>query len=150
MVVRHIARVASNHCPILVNLQKNKFKTTKVTRFEDSWASYYASYAIVEKVCSRKVVGCFSEMLNIKSRRTLRALFFWSKAKIEDLNSLKEILKLEILDLKLEEVSSSMLSVEKLFILRSKVKELNCTLARLNTWWRKHSKINWLSEGDYN
>ncbi|KAL0928658.1 hypothetical protein M5K25_000567 [Dendrobium thyrsiflorum] len=43
MVVRHLARIASDHCPIMINLLNQMSKAKKVIRFEDIWASYHAS-----------------------------------------------------------------------------------------------------------
>ncbi|KAK8938531.1 hypothetical protein KSP39_PZI010850 [Platanthera zijinensis] len=42
------------------------------------------------------------------------------------------------------------LSIEQTKTLILKVKELNSTLGRLNTWWRQRAKVRWLTEGDSN
>ncbi|XP_020682306.1 uncharacterized protein LOC110099480 [Dendrobium catenatum] len=76
--------------------------------------------------------GSDMEALNKKLSRVLKALFFWSKAKHQKLEELKESLKVEIEEL------------------QSKAKEFNCTLARLNTWWRQRAIVKWMKEGDSN
>ncbi|KAI0529247.1 hypothetical protein KFK09_001794 [Dendrobium nobile] len=48
-VVRNLARVASDHCPILLNLMKHH-ASKKVLRFEDIWASNKASVAVVKGI----------------------------------------------------------------------------------------------------
>ncbi|KAI0530840.1 hypothetical protein KFK09_000388 [Dendrobium nobile] len=42
------------------------------------------------------------------------------------------------------------ISFDRLQLLRSKINELNVTLARLNTWWRQMAKARWMDEGDRN
>ncbi|XP_020686778.1 uncharacterized protein LOC110102681 [Dendrobium catenatum] len=49
MVVKHLPRIVSDHCPILLNTLKSSSKVKKSIKFEDVWASYPASYAVVEK-----------------------------------------------------------------------------------------------------
>ncbi|KAL0917907.1 hypothetical protein M5K25_013013 [Dendrobium thyrsiflorum] len=141
MVVHHLARIASNHCPIMINLLNQMPKVKKVIRFEDIWASYHASVAIVSKAWNRKAFGSYSDILNTKFKRSFKSLYFWSKAKLKDLNLKKDSLKMEILELQLEEANGGGPSVEKIVLLRSKVNDLNSTLARLNTWWRQCAKM---------
>ncbi|KAI0522317.1 hypothetical protein KFK09_004689 [Dendrobium nobile] len=50
---------------------------------------------------------------------------------------------------KLEE-AEGLLEDSKLAVLRSKINELNCTLARLNIWWRQRAKVRWLEDRDAN
>ncbi|KAI0524469.1 hypothetical protein KFK09_003839 [Dendrobium nobile] len=71
------------------------------------------------------------EALNKKLLRVLKSLFFWSKAKHQKLEELKESLKVEIEEL-------------------SKAKEFSCNLAQLNTSWRQRAKAKWMKEGDSN
>ncbi|XP_028556655.1 uncharacterized protein LOC114581195 [Dendrobium catenatum] len=50
----------------------------------------------------------------------------------------------------MEESSVGNLSEEKILILKAKVNELQCTLARLNSWWKQRAKAKWLKDGDLN
>ncbi|KAL0916227.1 hypothetical protein M5K25_013720 [Dendrobium thyrsiflorum] len=85
----------------------------------------------------------------IHEQRALKAIFFWSKSKHENLNILKDRLKKEILELQEEEADRGLSDV-KIYLLKSKVLELNSTLGRLNTWWRQRAKVKWIEEGDTN
>ncbi|KAL0915657.1 hypothetical protein M5K25_016090 [Dendrobium thyrsiflorum] len=100
--------------------------------------------------CNNKkgMVGSEAEVLNKKLRRSLRALFFWSKAKNGELNIHKEKLKLEILQLQEEEATSDSFSELRSSMLRAKIIDLNSTIGRLQTWWNQRAKVNWLKEGD--
>ncbi|XP_020694159.1 uncharacterized protein LOC110108013 [Dendrobium catenatum] len=73
-VVRHLAKIASYHYPIIV---------------ANSW--------------NKKTGGDAFQCLNLKFKSAMREVFFWSKAKHIELNTLKEQLKKEIYDLQIEE-----------------------------------------------
>lgn len=57
MVVRHLARVASDHSPILLNFLEYRFKLERFFRYEEVWASYLASEAIVKSAWRIKMKG---------------------------------------------------------------------------------------------
>ncbi|XP_020689130.2 uncharacterized protein LOC110104390 [Dendrobium catenatum] len=99
---KHLSRVASDHCPIILEIFKPITVARKDLRFEDVWASYHGATALVEK--------------------------YWNKI----------------------EEAEGLLEDSKLAILRSKINELNCTLARLNIWWRQRAKVRWFEDGDAN
>ncbi|KAL0928744.1 hypothetical protein M5K25_000663 [Dendrobium thyrsiflorum] len=150
LVVKHLARVASDHCPLLVKIFSNNFHKNKELRFEDVWLSYRASWFIVKFSWQKNMVGSEVEILNKKLRRSLKALYFWSKAKHGDLIKHKEELKVDILKLQEEEATSDSFSELSFMMLRAKIFDLNSTLGRLHTWWNQRAKINWLKEGDTN
>ncbi|KAL0906183.1 hypothetical protein M5K25_024657 [Dendrobium thyrsiflorum] len=77
--VRHLARVASDHCPIVLNLFPKNNIPTKLLRFEDVWLSYPMAQRVVAKSWSKMAFGNDMEVLNKKFYRALRALHFWSK-----------------------------------------------------------------------
>ncbi|KAI0522463.1 hypothetical protein KFK09_004842 [Dendrobium nobile] len=120
----------------------------KDIHFEDVWASYHGATAIVEKSWKKVGGGDPTTSLDLKFKRTLKALFHWSKAKFKSLNSLRDSLKEYIFNLQLEE-AEGLLDDTKLLILRSKISELS-TLAKLNVWWRQRAKEKWMEEGDAN
>ncbi|XP_020683725.1 uncharacterized protein LOC110100530 [Dendrobium catenatum] len=102
-VTRYLMRLASDHCPIVIKKdEKVQFKSKNI-RFEDTWRSYPASKSIVFHSWNKKDLGDESVILQRKLSRTLKALFFWNKNKYRELNSLKEKLKKEILELQKKE-----------------------------------------------
>ncbi|KAL0927770.1 hypothetical protein M5K25_001978 [Dendrobium thyrsiflorum] len=102
-IVRHLARIASDHCPLILNLFSKKSGPRRGTRFEDIWLSYPASASVVAKAWSKSAFGDDMEILNKKFYRTLKALHFWSRAKHLHLSSLKDKLKEEIEELQSQE-----------------------------------------------
>ncbi|XP_020685766.1 uncharacterized protein LOC110101988 [Dendrobium catenatum] len=147
-MVKHLSRIASDHCTILLEIFKPVVVNNKEIRYEEVWATYLGAEAIVKKSWSKYVGMDPASSLNVKFKRTLRSLFFWSKAKFKNLIFLWDKLKEEIQEVQLEEGEVG-ISFEKLQILRFKINELNITLARLNTWWKQRAKArkntNWIS-----
>ncbi|KAL0916091.1 hypothetical protein M5K25_013573 [Dendrobium thyrsiflorum] len=131
--VRHLARVALNHCPIVLNIFPKNSIPTKLLRFEDVWLSYPAAQRVVANSWNKIAYGNAMEVLNKKFYRALRALHFWSKSKHLHLSTLKEELKKEIETLQIQESEGEPFPEEKAVLLRAKVNELNITLSRLNT-----------------
>ncbi|KAI0496288.1 hypothetical protein KFK09_022602 [Dendrobium nobile] len=150
LVVKHLPRIASDHCPILLNLNSSSPKISKTFKFENIWASYPASFSVVQNVWNRKAVGSPSDILNTKMRRTMKTLYFWSRSKHQNLEQLKENLKKEILQLQEKEARNGLLSSDEICLLKFKIGELNSTLARLSTWWKQRAKVKWINEGDQN
>ncbi|XP_020685791.1 uncharacterized protein LOC110102003 [Dendrobium catenatum] len=129
LIVKHLPRIASDHYPILLNTSDFSSKVNKSIKFKDVWASY--------KAWRKKDSRSPAQILNFKLKRSLKSLFYWSKAKHKDLNQLKDLLKEEILILQTEEVEVGMLSVDDYCLLKFKINELSSTLARLCSWWRQ-------------
>ncbi|XP_020686436.2 uncharacterized protein LOC110102440 [Dendrobium catenatum] len=148
MVVKHLPRIASDHCPILLNTSVFPSNSKRSIKFEDVWASYLASFDVVKKAWMRRDSGSPTEILNYKFKRALKSLFFWNKAKHKELNHMKDLLRKEILILKTKESEVGMLSMDDYSLMKFKINELNSTLTRLNTWWRQRSKVKWISEED--
>ncbi|KAI0499483.1 hypothetical protein KFK09_017687 [Dendrobium nobile] len=148
--VKHLARIASDHCPVAFKLDDTMHSHSKTFRFEDTWCSYPATKGIVTKAWNKHDYGDDSEVLNRRIKRTLKSLFFWNRNKCKSLNKLKEELKNDILKLQLQEEVEGGLSPEDLDTLCNKVRELNVTLTRLSTWWNQHAKAKWNEEGDIN
>ncbi|XP_020684074.1 uncharacterized protein LOC110100762 [Dendrobium catenatum] len=66
LVVRKLARVSSDHCPIILNMLNYNVALKKTIKCEDVWISNPASIAVVKKAWSRKSMGDFSQILNYK------------------------------------------------------------------------------------
>ncbi|XP_028554372.1 uncharacterized protein LOC114580578 [Dendrobium catenatum] len=147
---RHLVRVATDHSPIAFKLDEKIQVKRKNIKFEDTWRSYPAARSIVYHSWKKNDFGDPSEFLQRKTCRTMKALFFWSKRKCKNLNTLKEELKKDIIELQNIEAVGIDWTNEDLLFLRSKVHELNITLNRLATWWNQRSKARWHEEGDSN
>ncbi|KAI0492143.1 hypothetical protein KFK09_026409 [Dendrobium nobile] len=102
-VTKHLMRMASDHCPIVLKMDEKVQFNSKNIRFEDTWRSYPASKSIVFHSWNKKDSGDEAVILQRKLNRTLKALFFWNKNKCRDLNALKEKLKQEIMELQNKE-----------------------------------------------
>ncbi|XP_028550195.1 uncharacterized protein LOC114579526 [Dendrobium catenatum] len=149
-VVRHLARVASDHCPIVLKLFEVSIRMRRYIKFEEVWLSFKTLAHIVSKGGKKKYVGDDLEILNKKCKRTLNDLFYWSKNKLKDFSSEKDRLKAEILLLQDEEARNGWMDEENIWQLKSKVKELNVIFNCLNTWWKQRAKVKWVVEGDSN
>ncbi|KAI0493880.1 hypothetical protein KFK09_024006 [Dendrobium nobile] len=148
-VVRHLARVASDYCPIVLKLFDVTIRMRGFIKFEEVWLSFKTSKNIVSKGWKKNNVGDDMEVLNKKCKRTLNELFYWSKNKLKDF-LVKRRLKAEILLLQDEEARNGWLDEENLWQLGSKVRELNVILNCLNTWWKQREQVKWVVEGDSN
>ncbi|XP_020680369.1 uncharacterized protein LOC110098015 [Dendrobium catenatum] len=74
--VKHLARVASDHSPIVFNMDARKINRNKSFRFEDTWRSYPAAWSIVKNSWRKADFGDEEDILHTKLKRSLRALFF--------------------------------------------------------------------------
>ncbi|XP_020696169.2 uncharacterized protein LOC110109442 [Dendrobium catenatum] len=129
-VVKHLVQLTSDHCPLMVNLFAEK------SRPGNRWI--------------REDFGMPDEVVNCKCSRTMKALFFWSRNRLKELNELKISLESRMEELQLVDCSPNGLNEEQEQELRLKAIELNTTLARLATWWKKRAKDKWIDEGDMN
>ncbi|PKU80108.1 hypothetical protein MA16_Dca024778 [Dendrobium catenatum] len=139
--VKHLTRLASNHCPILLKLLNFIPPNKKVLKFEEVLSSIPTSVAIVNKSWNKNTIGDPSQVLNLKLKRTLRDLHFWRKAKFKALNLQKEELKSKVQRLQELEAGNGVMSEEDQWLLKTKMEELNPIMARLNTWWKQRAKV---------
>ncbi|PKU70999.1 Putative ribonuclease H protein [Dendrobium catenatum] len=149
--VRHLSRVASDHCPLLLHVGRgNNTPNFKWTRFEDVWKTYPASWRVVHDQWSKRDFGRPAEVLNRKCSRTLKSLVHWSRNRIRELGIKKEQLEGKIGELQEIDCTANGLSTAQEEELRCAVGEFNATLARISVWWRQRAKIRWIEEGDAN
>ncbi|XP_020690538.2 uncharacterized protein LOC110105397 [Dendrobium catenatum] len=148
--IKHLARVALDHSPIVLSMKDKIHGKTKVFKFEDTWRSYPAAKSIVYNSWMKTDYGDEYSILQRNLKRTMKALFFWNKNKFKNLNVLKETLKKEILDLQNREACDVNWNADDLILLRNKVHELNVTLRKLSTWWNQRAKVKWHEESDIN
>ncbi|XP_020698056.1 uncharacterized protein LOC110110771 [Dendrobium catenatum] len=150
LTVRHPARISSDHSPVVLKFCNSRSFHKRSIIFEDVWASYPTSFAVVKREWNKNFSGNSAQILNAKCKRTLKSLFFWSKAKLKNLNDLKGILMDEILKLQTEEAEIGWLFEEDCWRMKSEIIELNTTMARLCSWWKQRAKVKWMNEGDCN
>ncbi|XP_028551238.1 uncharacterized protein LOC114579784 [Dendrobium catenatum] len=150
-VVKHLVRLTSDHCPLLVNLFAETPRPGNIwIRFKDIWMTYPVTWRLVWKNWTMEDFGMPDEVVNRKCSRTLKALFFWSHNRLKELSELKLSLESHIEELQLVDCSPNELNEEQEQELRLKAIELNTTLARLATWWKQREKARWIDEGDTN
>ncbi|XP_020679036.2 uncharacterized protein LOC110097132 [Dendrobium catenatum] len=94
--IRHLARVASDHCPIVLKNFNQSYCSNRFLRFEDVWLSYLAVATVVSKSWNKLACGDVMEFFNKKFFRVMKSLHFLSKSKHKNLVDLKEKLKREI------------------------------------------------------
>ncbi|KAI0492136.1 hypothetical protein KFK09_026402 [Dendrobium nobile] len=75
-LVKHLSRIASNHCSILFEMFKSVEISKRDLRYEEVWASYHGATALVRKIWNKKSVGNPALILNWKFKKALRGLFF--------------------------------------------------------------------------
>ncbi|XP_020694470.1 uncharacterized protein LOC110108248 [Dendrobium catenatum] len=148
--VRHLARIASDHSPLVLNLCNANYTHKRRIIFEDIWVSYHASFGVVKNEWNKNYNGDHSQILNAKCKRTLKSLFFWSKAKLRNLEDLKRSLMEDILKLQILESENGWLYEDECWEMKSKALELNSTMERLCSWWKQRAKVRWMNEGDCN
>ncbi|XP_020693450.2 uncharacterized protein LOC110107516 [Dendrobium catenatum] len=149
--VLHLTRIASDHCPILCSMMEGcKRNYTHWIKFEDVWATFPRAWQIVSKKWKVQDMGSEAIKLQKKCKRSLRALFFWSRNKIKMLKQLKDDLDREIAILQEIECSPSGLSETQTETLRFRVQLLKAMLARISLWWGQRAKVRWVEEGDGN
>ncbi|KAI0488576.1 hypothetical protein KFK09_028414 [Dendrobium nobile] len=149
-LVRHLARVASDHCPIVLKMFETMCKGRSGMKFEDTWLSFKTAEHIVSSRWKKPFLGDVMEVLNKNCKKVLKDLFYWSKARLKNFSLEKDKLKAEILGLQEEESRLGWLNEDKLWLLKAKVKQLNVVLNNLNTWWRQRAKAKWIKDGDAN
>ncbi|KAI0530871.1 hypothetical protein KFK09_000419 [Dendrobium nobile] len=115
-------------------------KSKGVLKFKDVWISFKASTNIIAKVWKTDFRGDDMQILNKKSHKALKDLFYWSKVKFKEFSKDKDRLKLEIYYLQEEEAREGWLDDEMSLLLKVKIKELNVNLCCLNTWWKQRAK----------
>ncbi|PKA52443.1 hypothetical protein AXF42_Ash020404 [Apostasia shenzhenica] len=72
--VSHLARIGSDHCPLLLSCGLNIFRPQGGVKFEDVWLTYEQATVIVRNSWRYSTRGSPSTVLSKKSARTLRAL----------------------------------------------------------------------------
>ncbi|KAI0519788.1 hypothetical protein KFK09_007249 [Dendrobium nobile] len=85
-----------------------KLYQSKMLRYEDVWDSFPAAKGIVLKAWNKPVKGNGMEIVNVKCKRTLKALHFRSKQKLKNFKEFNIRLKSEIGGLQVEEANAAL------------------------------------------
>ncbi|KAI0515950.1 hypothetical protein KFK09_008621 [Dendrobium nobile] len=149
LLIKNLARLASDHCPIILNLLKF-IPHSKTLKFEEVWTSIPAATNIVLSSWKKNAKGDPAQILNQKMKRVLRDLHYWSRAKFKDINLAKDNLQKEIITLQEKEGGGVEFTSEEQWRLKACMEELSILLNRINTIWKQRAKIKWLSDGDSN
>ncbi|KAI0499520.1 hypothetical protein KFK09_017724 [Dendrobium nobile] len=80
-VVKHLARVSSDHCPIVLKMFEMHCKGRSGIKFEDTWLSFKTVEYIVSSRWKRPFLGNDMEVLNKKFKKTLRNINWISQVK---------------------------------------------------------------------
>ncbi|XP_020684665.1 uncharacterized protein LOC110101207 [Dendrobium catenatum] len=83
LVVHHLPRIASDHCPIMMKLWEDQLKPNVYIKFKDTWASHYASAAIVQKAWNKNIANHHLDRLHIKFKKGFESSIFLEKIVIE-------------------------------------------------------------------
>ncbi|PKU79588.1 hypothetical protein MA16_Dca000934 [Dendrobium catenatum] len=149
-VIKHLQRVSSDHCPVLIQMEEITRNFKNDFRFKNLWCSYEAANGIIKKSWIKKDYGSANEVLQRKIKRLLKNLFYRSKNKLKELNDRNQLLKKEISVFQNKEAEEGGLNHGDLLLLRNMVTEFKTNLARIATWWKQRSKCQWMEEGKKN
>ncbi|PKU68636.1 putative mitochondrial protein [Dendrobium catenatum] len=117
-VVKHLPRISSDHCPVLLQIDIKMQHNKREFKFENLWCSYDAAKGIIAKSWRKNDFGSPNEVLQRKIRRSLKNLYFWSKNKLKELNVKIHELKNEIAQLQECEARDGCLNQNDLLLLR--------------------------------
>ncbi|KAL5785608.1 hypothetical protein ACOSQ2_008000 [Xanthoceras sorbifolium] len=143
--VRHLPRINSDHCPIVLNLYSAHIpnNSLKPFRFEAMWSSH-AEYSGLVSNCWTRNVGSLSEKLNALAAN----LKDWNRDSFGCIFRRKRVLLARILGIQKSlsfNYNSSLVSLE--YHLSS---EYNDIINQEEMFWHQKSRNNWLRCGDRN
>ncbi|KAL5783915.1 hypothetical protein ACOSQ2_006307 [Xanthoceras sorbifolium] len=143
--VRHLPRINSDHCPIVLNLYSAHIpnNSLKPFRFEAMW-SPHAEYSGLVSNCWTRNVGSLSEKLNALAAN----LKDWNRDSFGCIFRRKRVLLARILGIQKSlsfNYNSSLVSLEYHLS-----REYNDIINQEEMFWHQKSRNNWLRCGDRN
>ncbi|KAL5846682.1 hypothetical protein ACOSQ3_010206 [Xanthoceras sorbifolium] len=143
--VRHLPRINSDHCPIVLNLYSAHIpnNSLKPFRFEAMWSSH-AEYSGLVSNCWTRNVGSLSEKLNALAAN----LKDWNRDSFGCIFRRKRVLLARILGIQKSlsfNYNSSLVSLEYHLS-----REYNDIINQEEMFWHQKSRNNWLRCGDRN
>lgn len=148
-IVHHLPRIASDHAPLLLEIDKLQFSTAGRLKFEEVWMTLPNAHAVALGAWKKNVVGTPSKILANKCARTIKALARWSKFNAKTESEAARKLEEEIKFLQLREANRP-LDDSELNMLRVLIASYNEVQTRLDAWWWQRAKCKWLVNGDRN
>ncbi|XP_038985517.1 uncharacterized protein LOC120111723 [Phoenix dactylifera] len=147
--VRHLPRIASDHCPLLVSTDAVvSFRSP--FRFEKFWTCYPRSWEIVRAAWGVPVRGDamyrVSRLLELTKRRLKR----WNQEEVGNIFRRIEEAEEAIAKLQTQEAGEGGLAEEELGELRSLLAMHDSLLRQQEILWRQKSRVQWIQEGDRN
>ncbi|KAK8942463.1 hypothetical protein KSP39_PZI008699 [Platanthera zijinensis] len=148
-IVHHLPRIASDHSPLLLEIDKLQFASAGRLKFEEAWLLAPNAHSIAKGAWLRPVAGNPSNILATRCARTIRALARWSKFNAKSGTEAARKLEEEIKRIQMQEASRP-LDMAELQLLRNLIADYNDIQTKLDTWWWQRTKCKWLSDGDRN
>ncbi|KAG0472534.1 hypothetical protein HPP92_014391 [Vanilla planifolia] len=135
VLVNHLARISSDHCPIVIDLGRKGRKPTGARRyFENIWLDNPHSTVIVKRAWAGSACDRCMDRLNTKFCRSLAALSHWSRDGMWNVGAANRECEKEISHLQTKE-STYGLSNEEDACFGMLIKKFHTGCALEEKWW---------------
>ncbi|XP_038982901.1 uncharacterized protein LOC120110929 [Phoenix dactylifera] len=147
--VSHLARIASDHCPILISTASSSSYHSPF-HFEKLWLSYPQSWRIVREAWGMPVQGDAMQRVSRRLELTKRRLRRWNRKVVGNIFRRLEEVEGRIADLQGREDRGGELEEGEMSDLRRYLASHHSLLHQQETMWRQKSRVQWVKEGDRN
>ncbi|XP_070045223.1 uncharacterized protein [Nicotiana tomentosiformis] len=146
--VEHLARVCSDHAPLLINLKKASTMRPKYFKFLDFWTKYEDFLSVVTEEWQKTVQGNTLWTLHQKLKRVSRRLTVWSRQAFGDIYEEPKMLEKQINDLETMHIFDTT-PAHRAELNEAKAKYVRFLKIQEEVLVQK-AKAQWLEEGDRN
>ncbi|XP_038985526.1 uncharacterized protein LOC120111727 [Phoenix dactylifera] len=147
--VRHLPRIASDHCPLLVSTDA-AVSFHSPFRFEKFWTCYPRSWEIVREAWNVPVRGDAMYRVSRRLELTKRRLRRWNREEVGNIFRRIEESEEAIAGLQAQEALGGSLVEEEMGELRSLLSLHDSLLRQQEIFWRQKSRVQWIQEGNRN